>query len=125
MQIILAASAVTRPISKEEIKRHYEWETANVIVELFEDLNENEIVSAFPWARPIRLGLFRKKGSRDRVCLAVIAEMAMKTVNPKQLLSSQQALFEEARLQCLLRSGQQSLIRLPTLAIEVRRGRLH
>ena len=77
---------VTRPISKGEIKRHYEWETANVIVELFEDLNENEINGTlFHGHAPFVWGSSGRKAVETAFALEVIAEMAMKTLalNPE------------------------------------------
>jgi len=72
---------VTRPISKEEIRRHYEWKTANVIVELFEDLDENEINGAlFHGHAPFVWGFSGKKAVETAYALEVIAEMAIKTL---------------------------------------------
>ncbi|HCR29465.1 MAG TPA: L-ribulose-5-phosphate 4-epimerase [Opitutae bacterium] len=73
---------VTRPISKEEIERHYEWETANVIVELFEDLDENEVNGTlFHGHAPFVWGSSGKKAVETAFALEVIAEMAMKTLS--------------------------------------------
>ena len=58
---------------------------------------------------PFVWGSSGRKAVETAFALEVIAEMAMKTLalNPEAapLSPAQQALFEEARLQCLLRTG--------------------
>lgn len=86
---------VTRPISNEEIKRHYEWETANVIVERFEDIDPNEVNAVlFNGHAPFVWGSSGEKAVEIAFALEVIAEMTMKT----QLLRPNAAGLSRAQL---------------------------
>jgi L-ribulose-5-phosphate 4-epimerase len=77
---------VTRPMTAEEIASAYEWETGNVIVERFKDLNPTEICAVlvhghgpFVWAET------GKKAVENALALEIVAEMALKTIqlNPQ------------------------------------------
>ncbi len=86
---------VTRPILSEEISRHYEWETGNVIVERFEDLNPNQINAVlFHGHAPFVWGTSGEKAVETAFALEIIAEMAMKT----QLLKPDAASLSRAQL---------------------------
>jgi len=86
---------VTRPISAEEISRHYEWETGNVIVERFEDLDPNQINAVlFHGHAPFVWGESGAKAVETAFALEIIAEMAMKT----QLLRPDAAALSRAQL---------------------------
>ncbi len=86
---------VTRPISADEIKRHYEWETANVIVERFEDLDPNEVNAVlFHGHAPFVWGKNGAKAVETAFALEIIAEMTMKT----QLLKPDAMLLSKAQL---------------------------
>ena len=58
---------VTRPMTPEEVHSAYEWETGNVIVERFRDLDP-AAGQRRPgaWTRPFRLGTLRSQGGRNR-----------------------------------------------------------
>jgi len=76
---------VTRPISAEEIQRHYEWETANVIIEAFEEIDPNQVNAAlFHGHAPFVWGPSGAKAVENAFALEIIAEMAMKAqqLNP-------------------------------------------
>jgi L-ribulose-5-phosphate 4-epimerase len=77
---------VTRPMTAEEIHSAYERETANVIVERFEDLDPKQVCAvlvhshgAFVW------GSSGKKAVENAFALEIIAEMALKAIqlNPQ------------------------------------------
>jgi len=70
---------ITRPISKEEIERHYEWETANVIIEAFEKIDPNEVNAAlFHGHAPFVWGSSGAKAVENAFALEIIAEMCLK-----------------------------------------------
>lgn len=86
---------VTRPISGEEISRHYEWETGNVIVERFEDLDPNQINAVlFHGHAPFVWGASGAKAVETAFALEIIAEMTMKT----QLLKPDAASLSRSQL---------------------------
>jgi L-ribulose-5-phosphate 4-epimerase len=75
------AVPVTRMLTPQEIESGYEWETANVIIERFADLDPTQISAvlvqshgAFAW------GPSGKKAVENALALEIVAEMAMKTV---------------------------------------------
>lgn len=77
---------VTRPIAPEEIARHYEWETANVIVEAFESMDPDQVNAAlFHGHAPFVWGSSADKAVESAFVLEIIAEMALKTLqlNPE------------------------------------------
>lgn len=72
---------VTRIISPEEIKRHYEWETGKVIEETFKDLDPNQVNAVlFNGHGPFIWGTSGKKAVEIAFALEVIAEMTMKSL---------------------------------------------
>ncbi len=86
---------ITRMIKPEEIERHYEWETANVIIEAFQDIDPNQVIAvlfhghaAFVW------GPSGKKAVENAFALEVIAEMTMKA----QLLDPEAGSLSQAQL---------------------------
>ncbi len=86
---------VTRPIAPEEIERHYEWETANVIVERFEDLDPNKVNAVlFHGHAPFVWGPSGAKAVETAFALEIIAEMTMKT----QLLKPDAMSLSQAQL---------------------------
>ncbi len=86
---------VTRPISPEEIARHYEWETGNVIVETFQNLDPDQVGAAlFHGHAPFVWGSSGEKAVEMAFALEIIAEMAMKT----QLLRPEAAPLSQAQL---------------------------
>ena len=77
---------VTRRMTPEEIGRHYEWETGNVIVETFETISAEEIGAVllnghapFVWATS------GAKAVETAYALEIIAEMTLKnlSINPE------------------------------------------
>jgi len=86
---------ITRPISAEEIERHYEWETANVIIEAFENIDLNQVNAVlFHGHAPFVWGSSGKKAVENAFALEIIAEMTMKA----QLLKPQAGSLSQAQL---------------------------
>ncbi|MDQ8205491.1 L-ribulose-5-phosphate 4-epimerase AraD [Pelagicoccus sp. SDUM812003] len=72
---------VSRVMTPEEISRHYEWETGNVIVERFKDLDPNQVNAIlFNGHAPFIWGKNAKKAVEIAFALEVIAEMTMKSL---------------------------------------------
>ncbi len=72
---------VTRPITPEEIERHYEWETANVIVESFQNVSPDQVNAVlFHGHAPFVWGSSGKKAVENAFALEIIAEMTMKAM---------------------------------------------
>lgn len=86
---------VTRPISPEEIDRNYEWETANVIIERFHELDPDQMNAVlFHGHAPFVWGSSGAKAVEAALALEVIAEMALKGLN----LSPQATPLSKAQL---------------------------
>lgn len=86
---------ITRPISAEEIERHYEWETANVIIEAFENVDPNQVNAVlFHGHAPFVWGSSGKKAVENAFALEIIAEMTMKA----QLLAPEAGSLSQAQL---------------------------
>lgn len=86
---------ITRPISPEEIERHYEWETANVIIEAFENSDPNQVNAVlFHGHAPFVWGTSGKNAVENAFALEIIAEMTMKA----QLLKPAAASLSQAQL---------------------------
>ena len=86
---------ITRPISAEEIERHYEWETANVIIEAFENVDPNQVNAVlFHGHAPFVWGPSGKKAVENAFALEIIAEMTMKA----QLLKPDAGSLSQAQL---------------------------
>lgn len=86
---------VTRRISEEEITRHYEWETANVIIERFQDLDPDQVSAVlFHGHAPFIWGKSGAKAVETAFALEIIAEMTMKA----QLLNPQAGSLLNAQL---------------------------
>ncbi len=86
---------ITRPINPEEIERHYEWETANVIIEAFQNIDPNQVNAAlFHGHAPFVWGSSGAKAIENAFALEIIAEMTMKA----QLLMPDAASLSQAQL---------------------------
>jgi L-ribulose-5-phosphate 4-epimerase len=72
---------VTRPMTDEEIKSEYEWETGNIIVERFQCLNPEEVCAVLVHGHgPFSWGPSGVKAIETALALEIIAEMACKTL---------------------------------------------
>src|ERR1700693_1159283 len=72
---------VTRPMTVEEIQSAYEWETGNVIVERFKDLNLMDVCAVLVNGHgPFVWGPNGKKAVENAMALEIVAEMALKTL---------------------------------------------
>jgi L-ribulose-5-phosphate 4-epimerase len=72
---------VTRMMTAQEIESAYEWETGNVIVERFKDLDPTQICAVLVQSHgPFAWGPSGKKAVENALALEVIAEMAMKAL---------------------------------------------
>jgi L-ribulose-5-phosphate 4-epimerase len=77
---------VTRCMTPDEISRHYEWETGNLIVERFEDLNPEQITAVLLNGHaPFVWGTSGSKAVETAYALEIIAEMTWKNLvlNPE------------------------------------------
>jgi L-ribulose-5-phosphate 4-epimerase len=77
---------VMRPLRAPEIAAGYEWETGNVIVERFKDLDPTHICAVLVHSHgPFAWGPNGKKAVENALALEVIAEMALKALqlNPQ------------------------------------------
>jgi len=76
---------VTRPMTAEEVQTAYEWETGNVIVERFANLDPHEVCAVLVHSHgPFVWGPSGKKAVESAFALEIVAEMAMKAfqLNP-------------------------------------------
>ncbi len=72
---------VTRPMTAEEIQSAYELETANVIVERFENIDPTEVCAVLVHSHgPFVWGSSGKKAVENALALEIVAEMALKTL---------------------------------------------
>ncbi len=72
---------VTRPMTPEEVRSEYEWETGNVIVERFKDLDPAEVSAVLVNGHgPFVWGPSGKKAVENALALEIVAEMALKTL---------------------------------------------
>jgi L-ribulose-5-phosphate 4-epimerase len=72
---------VTRPLTPEEVRSAYEWETGNVIVERFTTLDPVSVSAVLVHGHaPFVWGPSGKKAIENAVALEIIAEMALKTL---------------------------------------------
>ena len=79
---------VTRALTAGEIGGDYEWETGNVIVERFRDINPHEVTAVLVQNHgPFVWGPSGAKAVETAFALEIVAEMAMKTLqlNPNAL----------------------------------------
>src|SRR3984957_7128973 len=73
---------VTRPLTPEEVRSAYEWETGNVIVERFTILDPVSVSAVLVHGHaPFVWGPSGKKAIENAVALEIIAEMALKTLS--------------------------------------------
>jgi L-ribulose-5-phosphate 4-epimerase len=72
---------VTRPMTAEEVRSAYEWETGNVILERFKDLDPTDISAVLVHGHgPFAWGPNGKKAIENALALEIVAEMALKTL---------------------------------------------
>jgi L-ribulose-5-phosphate 4-epimerase len=72
---------VTRPMTEQEIKSDYEWETGNVIVERFQHLDPEDVCAVLVHGHgPFSWGSSSAKAIENALALEIIAEMAYKTL---------------------------------------------
>jgi L-ribulose-5-phosphate 4-epimerase len=72
---------VTRPMTAHEIDSAYEWETGNVIVERFKDLDPLEMSAVLVYSHgPFVWGPSGKKAVENAFALEICAEMALKAI---------------------------------------------
>jgi L-ribulose-5-phosphate 4-epimerase len=77
---------VTRPMTSREINSAYEWETENIIIERFEQLNPMEVCAVLVNGHgPFVWGPTGKKAVENALALEIVAEMALKAIqlNPQ------------------------------------------
>jgi L-ribulose-5-phosphate 4-epimerase len=80
------AIPVTRPLKRAEIRGDYEWETGNVIVERFADLNPDELPGVLVHSHgPFAWGPDGGKAVENAFAMELLAQMALATrqLNPK------------------------------------------
>ena len=71
---------VTRAMTEQEVTGSYEWETGNVIVERFKDLNPEEVPGVLVQGHgPFAWGVTGAKAVENALALEIVAEMALKT----------------------------------------------
>lgn len=72
---------VTRPMTEQEVQSDYEWETGNVIVERFQELDPQEVSAVLVHSHgPFVWGPSGKQAVERAFALEIIAEMALKTL---------------------------------------------
>jgi L-ribulose-5-phosphate 4-epimerase len=72
---------ITRPMTDEEIKSDYEWETGNVIVERLQHLNPEEVSAVLVYGHgPFSWGPSGATAIETALALEIVAEMAYKTL---------------------------------------------
>jgi L-ribulose-5-phosphate 4-epimerase len=72
---------VTRPMTPEEVRSAYEWETGNVIVERFRGIDPAEVSAVLVHGHgPFVWGPNGKKAVENALALEIVAEMALKTL---------------------------------------------
>lgn len=77
---------VTRPMTAAEIQGAYEWETGNVIVERFQQIDPLQVSAVLVQGHgPFAWGPSAAKAVENALALEIVAEMAMKTlsINPQ------------------------------------------
>jgi L-ribulose-5-phosphate 4-epimerase len=76
---------VTRPMTPEEVQSAYEWETGNVIVERFQNLDPAQVSAVLVHGHgPFAWGPSGAKAVENALALEIVAEMARKAlqINP-------------------------------------------
>ncbi len=88
---------VTRPMTEPEIQTAYEWETGNVIVERFRDLDPTQVCAVLVSSHgPFAWGPSGQKAVENAFALEIVAEMAMKAVQLNPAVESvPQALLDK------------------------------
>lgn len=77
---------LTRPMNEQEIQTDYEWETGNVIVERFRELDPLQVPAVLVQGHgPFAWGENGKKAVENAFALEIVAEMARKVlqINPQ------------------------------------------
>ena len=73
---------VTRPMTPEEIGSGYEWETGNVIVERFKNINPMQLSAVLVHSHgPFAWGPSGAKAVENAMALEIVAEMALHTLS--------------------------------------------
>ena len=73
---------VTRPLTPEEIASAYEWETGNVIVERFKDLDPMQVSAVLVHSHgPFAWGPSGPKAVENALALEIVASMARHTLH--------------------------------------------
>jgi L-ribulose-5-phosphate 4-epimerase len=73
---------VTRPMTKEEIAGAFEWETGNVIVERFKDIDPMQVSAVLVHSHgPFAWGSSGAKAVENAFALEIVAEMARHTLH--------------------------------------------
>jgi L-ribulose-5-phosphate 4-epimerase len=88
---------VTRPMTSSEIETNYEWETGNLIVERFGQLDPAAVCAVLVHGHgPFAWGANGKKAVENALALEIVAGLAARTllVNP-QMLPLSQALLDK------------------------------
>ena len=68
-------------MTEKEVTGSYEWETGNVIVERFKDLNPEEVPGVLVQGHgPFAWGPTGAKAVENALALEIVAEMALKTL---------------------------------------------
>ncbi len=83
---------LTRPMTEQEIRTDYEWETGNVIVERFRKLDPLQVPAVLVHGHgPFAWGENGKKAVENAFALEIVAEMARKVlqINPQAVPISQ------------------------------------
>jgi L-ribulose-5-phosphate 4-epimerase len=76
---------VTRPMTPGEIQNAYEWETGNVIIERFQNLDPEQVSAVLVHGHgPFAWGPSGAKAVENALALEIVAEMALKAlqINP-------------------------------------------
>jgi L-ribulose-5-phosphate 4-epimerase len=73
---------VTRPMTDEEIKSDYEWQTGKVIVERFQHLHPDEVCAVLVNGHgPFAWGTSGAHAVENALALEIVAEMALKALH--------------------------------------------
>ena len=94
---------MTRPMTAEEIQSAYELETANVIVERFENIDPTQVCAVLVHSHgPFVWGSSGQKAVENALALEIIAEMALEVLqlNP-HCTTSFHAPAQQAFLACI------------------------
>jgi len=100
---------VTRPMTPEEIASAYEWETGNVIVERFKNIDPMQVSAVLVHSHgPFAWGPSGAKAVENALVLEIVAEMTRHTLQLTPTCHQSQArfwtsIFSESRTRSVLR----------------------